>query len=67
MENDWEDKSLQLKKIDILFPETPVILTRVDGHAMLVNQKVLDLAGISLKTNVDGGEIIRKIIKLQVF
>ncbi len=60
-QNDWEDKSLPSKeKLDDLFPKTPVILTRVDGHAMLVNQKVLDLAGISLNTNVDGGEIIKK-------
>ncbi len=60
-QNDWEDKSLPTKKkLDILFPEIPVILTRVDGHAMLVNQKVLDLAGINLNTNIDGGEIIKK-------
>ena len=60
-QNDWEDKSLPTKKkLDILFPEIPVILTRGDGHAMLVNQKVLDLAGINLNTNIDGGEIIKK-------
>ena len=58
-QNDWENKSLPTKeKLDVLFPETPVILTRVDGHAMLVNQKVLDLAGISLNTKVDGGEVV---------
>ena len=60
-QNDWEDKSLPTKeKLDVLFPEIPVILTRVDGHAMLVNQKVLDLAGINLNTNIEGGEIIKK-------
>ena len=60
-QNDWEDKSLPTKeKLDVLFPEIPVILTRVDGHAMLVNQKVLDLTGINLNTNIDGGEIIKK-------
>jgi len=58
-QNDWENKSLPTKeKLDVLFPETPVILTRVDGHAMLVNQKVLDLAGITLNTKVDGGEVV---------
>ena len=58
-QNDWENKSLPTKeKLDVLFPETPVILTRVDGHAMLVNQKVLDLAGITLNTTIDGGEVI---------
>ena len=58
-QNDWENKSLPTKeKLDVLFPETPVILTRVDGHAMLVNQKVLDLAGITLNTKIDGGEVV---------
>ena len=58
-QNDWENKSLPTKeKLDVLFPEIPVILTRVDGHAMLVNQKVLDLAGITLNTKVDGGEVV---------
>ena len=60
-QNDWKNKSLPTKeKLDILFPNTPVILKRVDGHAMLVNQKVLDLAGITINTNIDGGEIIKK-------
>ena len=60
-QNDWKNKSLPTKeKLDAFFPETPVILTRVDGHAMLVNQKVLDLAGITINTKVDGGEVVIK-------
>ncbi len=32
-------------------------LRRVDGHAYLVNQKALDLAGITVDTNAEGGAI----------
>lgn len=57
-QNDWEDKNYPEKKVlDSLFPEIPVALTRIDGHAMLCNQAALDLAGISSKTNAFGGEI----------
>ena len=58
-QNDWEVKRLPSKKqIDILFPNIPVALSRIDGHAMLVNQKALDLAGITAETKVEGGSII---------
>lgn len=57
-QNDWEVKEFPNKeKLDSLFPETPVALERVDGHAYLVNQKALDLAGITVKTKVPGGEV----------
>ncbi len=35
-------------------------LRRIDGHALLVNQKALDLAGITENTEVDRGEIVKK-------
>lgn len=60
-QNDWEDTSYPTKKgLDSLFPETPVVLSRIDGHAYLVNQKALDLAGITSETKVTGGEIVLK-------
>jgi predicted amidohydrolase YtcJ len=37
----------------------PVLLTRVDGHAALVNQKALDLAGVTARTPISGGTITR--------
>ena len=59
-QNDWDNKEYPTKeKLDALFPKTPVVLTRVDGHAMLVNQAALNLAGIDDKTKVEGGEIIK--------
>ncbi|MCX2679562.1 amidohydrolase [Galbibacter sp. EGI 63066] len=57
-QNDWENKEFPNKeKLDSLFPNIPVVLDRIDGHAYLVNQKALTLAGITKETKVDGGEI----------
>ncbi len=60
-QNDWEIKEFPTKdKLDALFPNTPVAVRRIDGHALLVNQAALDLAGIDEKTIVEGGEIIKE-------
>jgi hypothetical protein len=60
-QNDWETKAYPTKdQLDLLFPDTPVVLTRIDGHAYLVNQAALNLAGINAKTQVSGGEIVKK-------
>ena len=60
-QNDWELKEFPNKaKLDSLFPDTPVALQRIDGHALLVNQKALDLANINASTKTEGGEIIRE-------
>jgi predicted amidohydrolase YtcJ len=40
-----------------LFPNTPVFLTRVDGHAAIANQKALDIAGVKASTTLTGGEV----------
>ena len=57
-QNDWENKEFPVKDtLDILFPNTPVSITRIDGHALLANQAALDAAGITVDTPVEGGEI----------
>ena len=59
-QNDWPGKRFPSKDtLDLLFPNTPVFLERVDGHAALVNQKALDLAGITARTPISGGVIGR--------
>ncbi|WP_421809926.1 amidohydrolase [Flagellimonas sp.] len=64
-QNDWEVKEFPTKdKLDEIFPDTPVVLSRIDGHAILVNQKALDLAGITVDTKAVGGDIIKKDGKL---
>lgn len=57
-QNDWELKKFPTKdRLDKLFPDIPVALERVDGHAYLVNQKALDMAGITSKTILSGGSV----------
>jgi len=50
--------------LNSLFPGTPVLLERVDGHAAVANQKALDLAGISSGLKIEGGSIESKDGKL---
>lgn len=52
-----EEKMPNNAMLNESFPDVPVALTRIDGHAMLVNQAMLDLAGITTETKVDGGDI----------
>ena len=60
-QNDWENKAFPTKaKLDSLFPDIPVALQRIDGHALLVNQKALDLAKIDNTTITEGGEVIQE-------
>ena len=59
-QNDWPSKQFPTKDtLDQLFPDVPVFLIRVDGHAAVVNQKALDLAGITARTPISGGTITR--------
>jgi len=64
-QNDWEVKEFPVKDtLDQLFPDTPVAVTRIDGHAMLVNQAALDKADITTETEFEGGDIEQKDGKL---
>ncbi|WP_299112970.1 amidohydrolase [uncultured Winogradskyella sp.] len=64
-QNDWEDKSFPNKaKLDALFPDTPIALTRVDGHAILANQAALDLGKVTIDSKIDGGELLTENGKL---
>ena len=41
-QNDWEVKKYPTKEdLDAEFPNIPVVLNRIDGHAMIVNSKAL--------------------------
>jgi len=56
---DWEVKEFPSKEdLDLLFPNNPVALRRVDGHALWVNSKALDLANINAETQVAGGDVM---------
>ena len=57
-QNDWPVKAFPDKtELDRLFPHRPVLLKRIDGHAVVVNQRALDLAGITAATRITGGRI----------
>ncbi len=64
-QNSWPSKKFPTKKkLDQLFPNIPVVLTRVDGHAFLVNQKALDKAGITASSHIPGGTFVKENGKL---
>ncbi|HIP49574.1 MAG TPA: amidohydrolase [Lutibacter sp.] len=64
-QNDWEIKEYPTKeKLDKLFPNTPIAVSRIDGHALLANQAAINLAGVTTKTPFSGGEILQKNGKL---
>ena len=64
-QNDWKVKEFPTKeKLDSLFPNTPVAVRRIDGHALLVNQAAIDLAGVTVNTPFSGGDILQKDGKL---
>ncbi len=59
-QNDWEVRTFPTRTVlDEAAPEHPVVLTRIDGHAIWVNSRALALAGITSETPApDGGAII---------
>lgn len=60
-QNQWKDNSYPDNKVlNIAFPNTPVVLRRVDGHAYLVNNKAIEMAMINENTKIEGGQIIRE-------
>lgn len=59
-QNDWAIKKFPDNTLlDKMFPDLPVFLIRIDGHAALANSVALEKAGIKENTKVDGGEIER--------
>jgi len=57
-QNDWAIKEFPSNdKLNELFPDRPVMLTRIDGHAAIANQKALQLAGLKPGDKIAGGDI----------
>ena len=60
-QNDWPDSSFpDRNKLDSLFPELPIYLKRIDGHAALANNAALKIAGIEQAIIIKGGSIEEK-------
>lgn len=60
-QNDWGDTRFPTHEaLSRAVPDHPVYLTRVDGHAALVNARALELAGVNAQTeDPEGGRFIR--------
>jgi predicted amidohydrolase YtcJ len=60
-QNDWTPKAWPTREdLDRVAPNQPVVLTRIDGHALWANSRALDLAGITPTTSdPPGGRILR--------
>lgn len=57
-QNDWTIKEFPDNlKLNELFPDRPILLTRVDGHAAVANKKALELAAIHAGDTLTGGDI----------
>ncbi len=60
-QNDWPDQAFPTHEaLSRAVPDHPVYLTRVDGHAALVNARALALAGVTAATpDPEGGRFLR--------
>lgn len=60
-QNLWPGRQFpDITEISAAAPDNPVLLDRVDGHAIWVNRKALDIADINSKTpDPPGGKILR--------
>lgn len=57
-QNKWPGKTYPTNALlNQLFPNKPVVLQRIDGHASIANQKAMDLAGIKAGQIIVGGAI----------
>jgi predicted amidohydrolase YtcJ len=58
-QNDWDKKEFPDRALlDQAFPDHPVLIIRVDGHAAVVNQKAIDLAGLKPGKTTPGGTVV---------
>ena len=57
----WPDRKFPTAKdLDAIVPDRPIVLSRVDGHAVWLNTRALEIAGITRSTaDPQGGQIVR--------
>lgn len=60
-QNDWAQKDFpDNAELNRLFPDRPVLLSRVDGHAAMANAFALNLAGLQPGVQLTGGDVVVK-------
>jgi len=58
-QNDWENKEFpNMDALNKAFPNLPVCLSRIDGHAVWINQAAIHTLRLNPDTLVEGGEFI---------
>ena len=58
-QNLWEIKEFpENTELHKRFPGKKILLTRVDGHAVLVSSNILDVLKINEKSEIEGGEVL---------
>ena len=58
-QNDWENKEFpNMDALNKAFPNLPVCLSRIDGHAVWINQAAINTLRLNPDTLVEGGEFI---------
>ena len=45
-------------ELNTMFPDRPVLLERVDGHASIANEKALQIAGVKAGQTMEGGDFV---------
>ncbi len=60
-QSDWRSNAFPDRKgLDSLFPDRPVLLTRIDGHAALANGEALERTGFTPESSIEGGALRRE-------
>ena len=64
-QNKWPGKAYPTnEQLNRLFPDKPVFISRVDGHAAICNQKAFDISGVKAGQTIAGGVVETKNGKL---
>ncbi len=60
----WDQNNFEVTEmpdnslLNEMFPDKPVYIVRVDGHAAIANNEALNMADINGRTSVGGGEVV---------
>lgn len=65
-QNDWASKSYpSMAQLNKAFPNTPVCLSRIDGHAVWINSAAVKALNLNTDAAIPGGEFVKSNGKFQ--
>lgn len=60
-QNGWADRTMpDHAQLNALFPDRPVLLQRVDGHAAVVNEAAMRAVGLDPDASIEGGLVVKR-------